>query len=64
MCLLIPAEVMVSLTQELITEVQKNAALFNKGHPLYKIAVMHAVMHAGMWFAFSDSQYIKRRSIK
>ncbi len=28
-CLLIP-------TEELITEVQKNSALFGKGHPLYK----------------------------
>ncbi len=59
-CLLIPAEVMASLTVELNTEVQKNPTLFDKGHPLYK----NAVMHAGMLFAFLDRQWIKSRSVK
>ncbi len=43
---------MAELAEELITDVQKNPALFDKGHPLYK----NAVMHADMLFAFLDSQ--------
>ncbi len=59
-CVLIPAEVMVSLTEELTTEVQKNQAHFDKGHYRYK----YAIMHAGMLFAFLDRQQIKSRSVK
>ncbi len=46
-CLLIPAEVMAWLAEELITEEQKNSTLYDKGHPL---------MHASMFFTFLDSQ--------
>ncbi len=51
-CLLLPAEVMASFAEELITELQKNPSLFDKGYPLYK----NAVMDASMLFAFLDSQ--------
>ncbi len=59
-CLFIPAKVTASLAEELITEVQKNPALFDNSHPVYK----NAVMHTSTLFTFLDSQEIKGRLVK
>ncbi len=51
-CLLIPAEAMALIAEELIPEVQKNPGLFDKAHSFYK----NPVMHADMLFALLESQ--------